>query len=424
MIRTKGNVVSLPQGLQISTAAQKARVPRRPRHSFFIQQRPYELTPFMIAPVLAGETMKNLLLQARAVTTTLKNRLIGHHLEHYFFYVKLRDLADRDDIVEMLMDTSGTSVDTSTGDTYHDCVSGAPKWFELCTDAVVAAFFRDEGDAAAQVGNVTGLPLVHWKNKQSIMESLIDDSVLETGAISDTQAFQAHEEAYNAWEFMRQMQLTEMTFEDYLGSFGVSLKASEKPHQPELLRMTKNWTYPTNTVDGDGTINTQASWSIMERADKDRFFKEPGFVVGYTVWRPKVYVDGKKQSAVSLLDTALDWLPASQKENVMSSLKKFDPSNANCPFDGAAEPSTGDGQLDTDNEYWVDIRDLFVYGDEFTNQTRDTNMNACFPKDITDFHGKKYPDPATLQSLGSSAMTCDSDGVVSLNILGTQMDVT
>ena len=68
------------QGLSLSTAVQKARVPRTPKHTFNLVQRPYEITPFMIAPVLAGETLKNLLLQCRTVSTPLENRLIGHHL--------------------------------------------------------------------------------------------------------------------------------------------------------------------------------------------------------------------------------------------------------------------------------------------------------------------------------------------------------
>lgn len=424
-LRTAGQpVMQLPQGLSIVGATPKARVPRRPNHTFHIKQYPYELTPFMIAPVLAGETMQSLLLQCRTVTTALKNRLVGHHLEHYFFYVKLRDLADATDIVEMLMDTAGTSVDTSTGSVYHDVVSGAPKWSEMCLDAVLVSWFRDEGDTGSHVGSTTGLPLVMWQNKKSIMESLIDDADMETDAIADTTSFQDYEQEHAAWTFMRQMQLTEMTFEDYLATFGVSLNPAEQKNKPELIRFVKNWSYPTNTVDGSGNINTQVSWSVQERADKKRFIKEPGFIVGYTVLRPKVYVDGRQQSAVALLDTALDWLPATQKENVYSSLKKFDPSNPNCPWAGAATPAAGDGQLDTDNNYWVDIRDLFLYGDEFTNMTRDTNINAVFPENVLTFHGKKYPHSATLQSLGSSSLTAETDGVVSLNILGTQQDTT
>ena len=38
------------------------RVLRSPRHTFQLRQRPFEITPFLLAPVLPGETMKNLLI--------------------------------------------------------------------------------------------------------------------------------------------------------------------------------------------------------------------------------------------------------------------------------------------------------------------------------------------------------------------------
>lgn len=413
----------LPRGLSIvQSGADRARVPRRPKHPFHITQYPYELTPFFMAPVLPGETMKQLLLQTRSVSDSLKNRLIGAHLEHYFFYVKLRDLADRDDIEDMILG-SGTSVDTSSGDVYHFTAAGAPKWSEMCMDAVLKSYFRDEGDTGSHVGGTTGLPLVMWENKNSFMESLIDDADIATDAIEDTQPFGEHEKAYEAWLFARQMQMTELDFEDYLASFGVRMAPGEEKNKPELVRFTKNWSYPTNTVEGDGTINTQYSWSVMERADKDRFIKEPGFLVGYTVFRPKVYCDGRTQTANSLLSGPLDWLPAIMKDHVHTSLRQFDPSSAAAsPFAAASEPAAG--QLDSDNTYWIDIRDLFVYGDFFTNMTLDSNINAVNPEDIGDFHGKKYPDDTGLQALGSSGLTVESDGIVSLNILGTQMDMT
>ena len=67
------------------------RVQRHPKHTFHLFTRPYQIQPFLIAPVLAGETMKNLLLQARVVTDPVQNRLIGWWQEYYFFYVKARD---------------------------------------------------------------------------------------------------------------------------------------------------------------------------------------------------------------------------------------------------------------------------------------------------------------------------------------------
>lgn len=429
MLRSQNNgqVLNLPRGLSVVSGTQRARVPRKPSHNFYIQQRPYELTPFFIAPVLAGETLKNLLLQARTVTTPLKNKLIGHHLEHYFFYVKLRDLGDRDDIIKMLMDTDGgAAVNKASADNiYYNVRTGVNDYLKMATDQVLKFYFRDEGDTTAHVGNVTGLPMVQLQNHRSFHESLIADAALESGTVTTGTTYPDHEKAYDAWSYMRQMQLTEMTFEDYLATFGVKLDVAEEPNKPELIRFTKNWTYPTNTVDGEGNINTQASWSIQERADKDRFIKEPGFLVGYTVWRPKVYLSNIRQSAVGLLDNALHWLPATMKEQVHSSLVKFTGGAANSPWIHQATPSGSDGRLATDSSYWLDIRDLFVYGEDFTNVTRDATRSAIMPENVRQFHGKKYPLATALQALGvGDTATADTDGIVSLNILGTQMDVT
>jgi hypothetical protein len=50
---------------------------RRPEHRFELASTPWAITPFLIAPVLPGDTMTNLLLQARVVSDPIKNPLIG-----------------------------------------------------------------------------------------------------------------------------------------------------------------------------------------------------------------------------------------------------------------------------------------------------------------------------------------------------------
>lgn len=413
------------QGLSLSTQSQRARVPRYPKHTFSIQQRPYEITPFFIAPVLSGETLKNLLLQARAVSTPLENPLIGHHLEHYFFYVKLRDLSDADDLVKMLMDVDATGAVDKAGATsvYHYVRQNAPAYVKMCLDSVVNHYFRDEGDTASHVGSVTGLPLAQWTNYKGLAESFIKDADLETGEVTDEQPYPEFEKEYAAWQFMRQMQLTEVSFEDYLGTFGVRIPDAEL-NRPELVRMIKNWTYPTNTLDGDGTINSQASWSVQERADKDRFFKEPGFLFAVTVHRPKVYISNQDQSAVSILGDAFSWLPALMKDNPHTSLTKVLGNSPRSPLISAA--AGADGTLVPADEYWYDVRDLYLYGDQFVNHTQGADVNNAVPaEDWKSFHGKKYPLSSALQLLGKEdSLSVKQDGIVSLNILGTQIDAT
>ena len=90
--------------VQAVESSRMKRVMRYPEHTAFVRTRPWAITPFLIAPVLPGETLKNLLHQAREITKPLKNGLIGWWAETYFFYVKHRDLDDRDALTAMMLD--------------------------------------------------------------------------------------------------------------------------------------------------------------------------------------------------------------------------------------------------------------------------------------------------------------------------------
>jgi hypothetical protein len=100
------------------------------------------------------------------------------------------------------------------------------------------------------------------------------------------------------------------------------------------------------------------SWSIAERADKDRFFAEPGFVFGVQVCRPKVYMALQNSTGASMLSDAFAWLPAILQDQPYTSLKKF------AGGTGPLAPALPAGAA---NDYWVDLRDLLVHGDQFTN---------------------------------------------------------
>ena len=110
------------------------RRPRRPTHPFYVKQRPFSLTPFFIAPVLPRETLDMLLWQARAVSAPLKNPLIGHWLEYYFFYVKHRDLDDRATLTEMMLDPTANTGITAAGATSAALYTaqGTVPWVEKC----------------------------------------------------------------------------------------------------------------------------------------------------------------------------------------------------------------------------------------------------------------------------------------------------
>ena len=78
--------------LSIQNSPRVNRKTRSPQHTWALKQRPFVITPFLLAPVLPGETFKTGVMQARCVSDPLStsrfSSIVGWWLEHYFFYVK------------------------------------------------------------------------------------------------------------------------------------------------------------------------------------------------------------------------------------------------------------------------------------------------------------------------------------------------
>ena len=261
------------------------RVSRRPQHPFQVEHLPWQIQPFFIAPVIPGETMQNALLQVRAVSDPIKHPLIGWWLEHYVFYVKLTDLDDRDYFTNLMISASATLAGSAFQNAsarvehYKAAVAGYD-FVGACLKRVVEEYFRDE-DEAHNIATLGGLPLATAHVKESWMQSLCLDDVEEVPDPVQGPTDPQWDDYLEQWQRMRQLRLTQLTYEDWLKSFGIRGVEIQKPHRPELIRYSRDWVYPSNTVDaGTGIPSSAASWSIAERADKARFFKEPGFLFG------------------------------------------------------------------------------------------------------------------------------------------------
>lgn len=400
------------------------RVGRYPRHTFQLRHRPWVIQPCLIAPVLPGETMKNLLIQARVVTDPIKNPLIGWHLEYYFFYVKHRDLADRAVYTAMMLDPDNTTAALNSVahlDYYH--FGGTINWAEKCLTRVVEEYFRDEDEQASSfvMASVTGnnMPIASI-NQSSWLDSVINDDdytafdVDVDGPDANT-TVQASEvaDAMRKWQMQTLAGLTDMSYEDFLRTYGIKAPETD-PHRPELIRYVKDWTYPTNHIDPTtGVPSSACSWAVVERADKDRFFTEPGFIFGVSVVRPKIYLQNQKGSAVGLLTDAYSWLPAVLNGDWSHSIKKVT-AGANGPL------------ASNTDDYRVDVRDLFLYGDQFVNYAlTDTSSNLISLP--TAALQKRYAASADADELFVSASPSNQirqDGVIQLTILGRQTDMT
>ena len=393
---------------------------RRPVHTFNLEWRPFELQPMMIAPVIPGETMKSLLLQARVVTDPVANPLIGWWQGFYFFYVKLRDLDGRDDFTEMFVDEDkDLSSYNSAASVVYNHYGGTVNWTALCLKRIVEEYFRDEGEAW-DTWTSSGLPLAGVQ-RPSWLDSALDsagyvtpDFDVDTDTSSSVEASEI-EAAMRRWQMLKMNQMTDMSYEDYLMTYGIRVPEEEQ-HIPELIRYVENWTYPTNTIDpSSGAPSSALSWSVAERADKDRFFKEPGFIIGVTCTRPKVYLQRLDGSLSHALTDAYTWLPAVLSDDMWTSLRRF--------ADGP--PLTVSN--DTDG-YWIDVKDLFIYGDQFLNYDKSTAAKNILDLPDANLVNKKYPATTDIDNLfvdtGAGVGKISADGVVNLSILGRLMDTT
>lgn len=442
----KAMQINLGSGTALTTkmgvAKPSARITRRPKHQFRLRCTPWAIHPTMIAPVLPGETMENMLLQVRAVTDPLKDKLGGWWHEHYFFYVKLTDLEARDDFQAMLVEGASLSTLNSAAafQTYH--FGGAPNFVQMCLETVTEWYFRDQGDTWDEAGQTITigtetLPLAKasdrlwWDSLKLHAEQPTDDSSLPGEGEDLPDHLAAFSTAHDQWKFMRDMKLTEVTFEDYLKTYGIRAEtgAKEDERKPELLRYVRDWSYPSNTVDpADGSVASAVSWALSERADKNRFFREPGFIFGVTVSRPKINWKGQKGHVAAALSTPYTWLPAVMMDNPYTSLVQFEETAGPVP-----------GIFDATDSYWFDARDLFLYGDQFVNydlenttqQADDANAPALPASSGAGNIRHEFVDSGDIAALFSDASAATNgtdkvrvDGVASLNIKSHQRDTT
>lgn len=420
---------------------------RRPKHPFSVRHMPYMLCPFFIAPVLPGETMKMLTLQSRGVSKTMKSFLTGAWLEHYFFYVKFSDMdaftGVDDSLKDMIInpgrvmtDIDSTALNYPLGTKAVTTPGGDATqipYITFCLAAVLTHYFRDQDEAwnlaAGVVSNGTfNEYLTHLQPGKNFLDSAIQDVEWTSKDIDvdldsdDTITAQEVQTAMGQWEILKQGRLTDMTFEQYLVQQGVnSGLAGSEEHRPELIRMIRDWSYPVNTVDPtDGDPSTAFSWAVTESADKDRFFSEPGFLFGVTCFRPKAYMGSQSASMSCFMNDVHTWLPNAALNHPATSMKKFNGSTTN-------SPNESDGPFDAIvDDYWIDMRDYFLYGEQFVNYVKTAGDGSILAIPEADL-ARKYVLKAELDTLFQGATALDGfsqDGIVTLNILGQQVDST
>lgn len=410
----------------LQEAPKRERVGRYPKHPFLIQERPFTAQPFLIAPVLPGESMKNIYFECRTVTDPIKNSIIGWKKEFYFFYVRITDLL-QDAIKEMFVDPANTDLAATLGvganDQHFYTAKGGIDYTKRCYQKVIEHYFRDEGEAWNSQVSAEGLALVQIKETM-FLDNLTDKDLMPEGpAIATATDAGDLDRLMDAFEQLRALGIANMTYEDWLRSQGISIPAKDEG-KPELLTRFSDFQYPSNTIDPtSGAPSSAVSW-VFKNGDRDpKFFKEPGFVIGISVTRPKVYFGALAGSAASFMSRAWDWMPSYLSAMPETSLKNF----------GADAGPLGDRTTATDS-YWLDMRDLLLYGDQFQNMqafpatplTNGDHHLLALPLPSGDLWNTKYPSALALTSFfrNEAAAMIRSDGYTSLSVLGSQRDFT
>lgn len=395
---------------------------RNPQHPFAVRHMPFQIQPFLLAPVLPGETLKSGNLQSRCVTDPIKNPLIGYWLEHYVFYVPHLAMPNSQAWQDMVLqpDYSTVPQETAAANLKHYHPASSIDWVGECMQAILKpewGWFRS-GEEAWNVATIDGMPAARVQTESWLDSVINDDDMPDVNVDTSGAAIEMTQlnKLYLQWEALTSMGLTEATYEDFLRTYGVRVNKAEDPTRPELLRYSRAWQYPSNTVDpATGAPSSAVSWAATANIDKDRFFKWPGFVFGVTICRPKVYLSKQKGNASVLLDNAISWLPAILRDNFGASLKQVP--NTEGPLQGNV----------TDSHYWVDLVDLFMYGDQFVNFAL-TETNAGLVALPTATLQKKYPSQADVEALfvGTTAATrlVRQDGVTTLAIASALQDRT
>lgn len=398
---------------------------RAPQHSWRTQIRPWELTPAFCIPVMAGDTLRSAQFQVRTIfrpPTTPADATMsltgGWWHEMYVFFVRFGDFVDADTIRNAVidptqnMDAMNVTFSDAQKNAYNHWVASRPCFIYECMRSVARAYFRDEGEAwDAYMGTNGVYPLV-----QIVGNSWLD-SVFPASALPAEGTGDAWDKQWKILQGMRGAKLTTNTWEEYLAMQGVTappvMRETDPDFKvPELLRFVREFAYPQTIINpSNGLVTGSVNWSTAERIDKARFADQPGFICGFQVIRPKVYLLNQRTNAADvLLNTADGWNPIQYQEEPHTSLVKF----------AGVGSGSGTGPVHGASvDYWMDRRDLWLRGDQFKNtnaDAADAGRDSGVELPFIDLTRRKYPTTDDQVNFVGTDGGFDVDGIISARI--------
>lgn len=369
--------------LQISMPGMhRTRKTRKPQFPLAGTMKPYGIYPMWATPVLPGETLSSTETKYRLLSMPIKHPLAGAWFETWLVYVSLTDIDP--DLAQMFIaeGVPTTGFTASADNTRYFTKSGQINYLKLATDKVVQTYFRNEEEPT--VTNATfgaGEPGIHKASRQNFdwaQNLMFKPASMD---LNDLPSALPNENTLTPLEIMKLAGMSELTYEKYLMEYGVTKKEAVKEARlPEILRYTRDWTVPTNTVEPTtGRPSSCWSWSSTIKSEKPKRFDEPGFVIMFGCVRPKMFDFSIKASMIGELWGFGDWFPVYNLADPAAGIKEY----TGAPL---VRPA---GETDT---LIYDHRDLLSHGEPFVNDW--TNQPYDLPKissrSLVD--GAEYPD--------------------------------
>lgn len=396
----------------------KTRHNRRPNFPVAGTVKPFGLYPIMAHPVLPGETLQSATMKWRMLSKPIKHPLAGAWLETWLCYVKFTDL-DRSLGQMFISDTYSTTGWTASGDSYrYFTKSGQVDWIRLSTERVADAYFTHKDESFP---TVDGVPKVKLSNNSWYQNLMFKPAGVTTADLPGEGA----DSQLTGFQVMQMMQMTELTYENYLKQYGVQ-SVVEGVGDPEILRYTRSWTVPVNTVEPTtGTPSSAWVWSDELSADKPKRFDEPGFIILLASVRPKMYQKNLPFSFIGNLWGFSDWFPAYNLSDPAGGVRVITSSD---PTILSAAVTGGPFDL------LYDHRDLLNHGEQFVNASshpfaipQTSGLVIAAGSDQSDLQGE-YALDADIAALFSSATAADQfcyyEGMAMLSIDGHMKDTT
>lgn len=416
--------------------ARQERQQRRPQNPFNVRTKPFQIQPVMFHPVLPGETLKTMLIQAQVwsdpLNVALKNT--GWWCEYNVFYVKHRDLPGYEtatdglgkDLVDMFVQNESlVSHQAGVAVPWTYTPVGGVDFLKPALERIVEEYFRDEGETASsfQIDNVP-ICQIYGRGRSDAFDKLTlaaeyEDHRVDLDSDGDGTIHVGDEmnRAFQEWAAMHDAGVMDMTYEDWMATYGGRAPNTDVDrvdyHKPEDVAYARQFAYPTNTVEPTtGVPAVAVGWRVAHNLRKSYRFDEPGWLVVTQTVRPKVYLGNQIGSVASMMQSRDTWLPA-----ILNA--EQDVGHLVIPDDIGPL-----GGVITADDYMLNVRDLLLYGEQFLNYAPDASAGfVALPAADTQ---RRYADATQAGKL--FAVPADgrfrADGMVSLSIMGRQKETT